>query len=329
MNGVCQSGRRMRTLPIFSQLAGGLAVAAVCMPLTQAVAHADKAKNMTMNWKPGITLVGDVALSDGQTPENFSTPQGAALWDIQHPQPIPQGDKLKLNVFVATGGADLSEIKVRLDNTLIADLTAAPWSVVIDTSKLSPGSHMFDVWAQATGHPPQDSDASLVFNVRAMGSANTGPAMPPPAPLTGPPPVPDIAAGQPTDPNAEVALYYGLRQMDNTASDAGADTPISAANDTIVVQNPIHIKVRAQSAQNSTATQFVYAIVSDGTVIKTSPEAYPLLSATQPTDTTIAIQRQALGDQQGLPHGQYELWVWGLNGSNHPSSPEEVILQVP
>ena len=82
--------------------------------------HADSAKHIKINWKPGITLVADVTRADGTTPAAFATPEGVGLWDAAHPVPLPEGDKLALHVFVATGGASLSDVKVRLDNVLTA-----------------------------------------------------------------------------------------------------------------------------------------------------------------------------------------------------------------
>ena len=112
---------------------------------------------------PGVTLVPDVLLADGQTPRIYDTPQGTTFW--KEGLPVQQGDKVKLNVFVATGGADLKEIKVRLDNAPVADITTSPWNTVIDTASLSTGSHMIEVWAQATGDPPQSSTKQLSFFV--------------------------------------------------------------------------------------------------------------------------------------------------------------------
>ena len=57
---------------------------------------------------------GSADARTASTDRTYNTPQGLSLW--MNSLPIQQGDKIKLNVFAATGGADLKQIIVRLDN---------------------------------------------------------------------------------------------------------------------------------------------------------------------------------------------------------------------
>lgn len=304
--------------------------------LIHAPASAAKKHHTEINWKPAINLEGDLLLPDAQTPATVWTAQGPTPWSLSAaaPTPIPQGDKLRLNVFVATGGASLSEVKVRLDNIQIADLTAAPWNTVIDTAKLTPGAHMIDVWAQATGNPPQDSSLEKGFTV--IGPAAASPMFPPPTVPQGPPSPPVVVPDTATDTQAKVALFY--HQGDPTQ----ADIPLTAANDVVSVTQPTQIKVRLVTAPGNDAAYYVYAITTDGVTIQQAPEQYALLSATHATDTNIQVQPQARTPAAvqaqsqtpgqippGLPPGQYTLWVWPVNGAGHPGAPVEAILQIP
>ncbi len=301
-----------------SRLWTGLIVCLMAMP---ASAHAGKSK---VNWKPGITLAADVMTPGGTQAQTFPTAQGPTLWNGT--QLIPQGDKIRLNVFVSTGGASLAEIRVRLDNTLIADVKSGPWSAVVDTATLTSGHHMFDVWAQATGDPPLDSSTQLLFVVGdpATGVKDSPPTLgstDPPAP-DAPPALPAAQSGLPTNPNAKVQVSY----KDASLADAAPGTPVTAASGDIPVASPTVIDVH--SAPGSAATQFLYALVRDGQVIQEAATPYALPSVTQSQHTLIRIQERT-DTQPGLRPGSVALWVWGVDAQGRPGNPVRAVLILP
>jgi hypothetical protein len=169
-----------------------------------------------------------------------------------------------------------------------------------------------------------------------MGPVAASPTFPPPTVSDGPPPTPVVVPSAPTDALAKIALFY------HQGNAAQADVPITAANDTVLVSQPTQIKVRLVTAASNDAAYYVYAITTDGVTIQQAPEQYALLSATHATDTTIQVQAQARTPDAvqaqsqtpgpippGLPPGQYDLWVWPINGAGHPGAPVEAVLQIP
>ena len=170
---------------------------------------------------------------------------------------MQQGDKVKLNVFVATGGADLKEIKVRLDNAHIADITTSPWNTVIDTASLGTGSHMLEVWAQATGDPPQSSTKQLSFfvikqlvkgvqieqtggqpvEVTPTGDPNTAPLLP------------AFLDGKTTDADATVTVNSRAASLPL----GSPTTPVGA--DPVTIQEPTVFIVRTARRQHGQAVR--------------------------------------------------------------------------
>nr|MDQ2687605.1 hypothetical protein [Armatimonadota bacterium] len=95
-----------------------------------------------VSYKPGVAIVSEVMDAKGQQ-RTYNTPNGPSLWTDG--LPIQKGDKIKLNVFAATGGAELGRIIVRLDNAKIAQIPKAPWNTVLDTAQMATGPHMVEV----------------------------------------------------------------------------------------------------------------------------------------------------------------------------------------
>lgn len=309
-----------------------LAVMLVALPVSGPAQARGKTK---INYVPGITLVPDVLLPDGQKPRLYpnttpgstsGTAAGTTFW--HEGLPIQQGDKIKLNVFVATGGADLKEIKVRLDNTQIADLTASPWNALIDTAKMDTGTHMFEVWAQATGDPPQSSTKALSFFIvkqlvggdvgeqQAGGQPTEG--TPQPDPNT-PAALPPFLIGKTVDDSATVTI--GTRSADVPFTGPNS-TPTTPAGDAVTVTGPTIFSVR--TAPGSAATQYAYALVRDGNTILTS-NLISLVSRTVYTDVKIEPRTET---QAGLRSGQVVLWVWGVDADGRPGSPSKVELDI-
>lgn len=297
----------------------------VCLSLPASPATAAR----KINYVPGITLAPEVLLPDGQTPRTYQTAQGPTLWSQD--LPIQQGDILKLNVFVATGGADLKEIKVRLDNNPVADLKASPWNTRIDTATLSTGYHMVEVWAQATGDPPQSSTKQLLFDVvktlpgpaqtavKAGDQVYTGGSI---SPVTLPdsdlPPIlPAPLLGKPTDADARVLVdYVDATQPSGTPARAAGDQPVLVSDPTLFT---------VQRAPSGDAVRFTYALVRNGVTILSSDTPLSLVSPTE--RTAIKIQRRT-DSLPGLRPGQVSLWVWGVDSQGRPGDPVKVFLQI-
>ena len=282
-----------------------------------------------VSYKPGISLVPEVFRPDGVTDETYSTGQGPSLWTTD--RPIPKGDKIKLNVFAATGGGELKGIKIRLDNVLIADIAKAPWHTTLDTEKLSTGFHMIEVWAVATGDNPQSTTQTLSFKVDpavlVKGIQETqgpnGQSVENPLPGTAtptdtfsdvPPQVPDYLKNQVVSQDAAVTITVRSAASSTQAGGTAiTDAPVTVNEPTLFIVQP---------APGSAATRFAYAIVRNGVTVSTSPQtlrtAYDRIRIERLSDT-----------QAGLRPGKVTLWIWGINKRGDYSTPVSVYLDIP
>lgn len=279
----------------------------------------------SVSYIPGISLVPEVLQPDGVTDRTYNTPQGLSLWTES--LPVLQGDKVKLNVFAATGGSELKEIKIRLDNTKIADVTSAPWHTVLDTATLQPGYHMVEVWALASGDKPQSATKTLQFFV----TKQLQPALVPTTEVKGiqqqrtngattetnlsdTPQPPDFLKGQTPDPAATVTI--SARSAASSADTGGTpvmDAPVTINEPTLFIIQP---------ATGSTATKYAYALVRDGMTFASSDKplstSYDRVRIEQRTDT-----------EPGLRSGTVTMWVWGINAQGQPSEPVKTVLNIP
>ena len=298
-----------------------------------------------INYVPGVTLVPDVYQSDGQTPRAYDyPPQAVTFW--KEGLPIQQGDKIRLNVFVATGGADLKEIKIKLDNTQIADIAASPWNSVIDTTTLGAGSHMIEVWAEASGDPPQSSTKQLSFYVVKELPAPAASAAATPTtkvkgyrialingqqvyiPLDGASgettdptsvqPLPAFLAGKPVNQEATVALRF--RDASLPAGSPTSSVPFGP----MVIQQPTVFAV--VPATGSGARQYAFALERDGQTILTSDKPFSL---SNPRQVYLVKIQGETADQPGLHSGTVRLWVWGIDAEGRPGVPSQVDVVIP
>ena len=308
----------------------GAVLPAACICLLLANGPAQARGKTKINYIPGITIVPDVFLPDGHTLRTYkNAPQGTTYW--HEGLPIQQGDKIKVNSFVATGGADLQEIRVTLDNTQIADPKSSPWSAVVDTSQLSVGTHMLQVWAQASGDPPQSADKSLSFlvdknlppeflvkgiqDIQAGGQQTEITPAPDPdsAPL-----LPAPVAGKAIDSAAAVSV--GTRVASLPAG--SATEPVGT--EPVMIQEPIVFTVHPSAG--SDATQYIYALVRDGQTILAPATTYSMI---QPKESTVIKIQKRTDSTSGLRAGSVMLWVWGVDAEGRPGNPEKVQLQIP
>lgn len=314
--------------------------AALCVMMGLGLhAPAALATKSSVSYAPGVSLVPEVLLPDGATPRMYNTTSGLSLWT--NTLPVVQGDKVKLNVFAATGGAELKEIIVRVDNTKIADLAAAPWKTTLDTTKLGPGHHMVEVWAQSTGAHPQATTQTLMFYV---ASQLAGQFVPQPAtqkvagfrqqqsngqvstlPLPGEnnaaaantPPTLDFLKGQTLDTNAQVTIYARSASAGASAQ-SSAGTMVAGSN--LTVNEPYLLSIKPMPG--SSATQFAYALVRGDQVDYVSPSAFDM--------TRYQVRIEKLNSAgTGLGTGTVNLWVWGINKAGQPAEPIRTVLNIP
>jgi hypothetical protein len=119
----------------------------------------------TVAFRPAINPVIDVIAPDG-FPRQYPTSTGTTMWSPTSGFAIVKGDKIKLNVFVATGGYELKSVKVRMDNVLLATIDKQPWNTVIDTSTIDAGYHVFEIWAQSDSPSPASSgEQNIMFYI--------------------------------------------------------------------------------------------------------------------------------------------------------------------
>ena len=297
-----------------------------------------------VSYKPGISLVPEVFRPDGVTDDMYETGQGLSLWSAVNAgsstvntgmamdHPVPQGDKVKLSVFAATGGGELKEIKIRLDNVLIADIAKAPWHTTLDTEKLGNGVHMIEVWAVATGDNPQSTTQTLSFQVdpaflvkgiqeaqgpngQSVENVLSGtPAGTPDTFSDAPPKLPDYLKTQILNPDATVTITARSAASSEQAGGATlTDTPVTVNEPTLFIVQP---------AVGSPATRFAYAIVRGGVTVSSSPEvlrtAYDRIRIERRSDT-----------QAGLRPGKVTLWIWGVDKQGNYSNPVKTYLDIP
>lgn len=310
-----------RALKTFSCIVAGLLL------LVPSAAFA-KDKTSTLTYTPAITLTLEVQTPAG-TPRVYPTAAGPTYWTQD--MPVAVGDHVKLDIFVATGGGELQQAKVRLDNKLIATLNSFPWNTQIDTSAIGAGGHFLEVWAQELepdGKRTAYAIKTITFTVQSSlpdSAANSTPvtavkgeqqvltgSMVADIPLTGPgapPALPQALATGAANSTATVSL---------SANDPAASQALSSGN-VVSLSSPIVISVRA--TPGSTANRFVYALVRGDQTIYAADHA---------TDLNLAeIRLQQRSDAQpGLLPGRVVLWVWGVDDHGDYGAPVSAIFDV-
>ena len=271
-------------------------------------------------YKPAVSIRAEVFLANGTTVRTYSTPQGLSYWtgDL----PVLRGDKVKIDVFALTGGAELDQVKIRLDTVKAAELKALPWTSTIDTSTLSVGYHMVEAWVQSTGDHPQSNTGTLTFYVTdeiapryiprdsqatAVGG-NTIPAANSASDIM--PELPAFIKGQSQNDDAGIVVR-------STSPDV--DAALRQGNTQISISQPTLFYVEARPG--SSATQYAYVFSRDGKAVVAATEPVKLrfhrIRIQSRTDTT-----------PGLRVGPVSMWVWGIDKDGHPSSPVKVQLNV-
>lgn len=285
-----------------------------------------------VSYKPGVAIASEVMDAAGKQ-RIYNTPNGPSIWTDG--LPIQQGDKIKLNVFAATGGADLGRIIVRLDNAKIAQIAKAPWNTVLDTSKMTTGPHMIEVFVETAGDRPQSATKTQSFfitkelapqyvyqpAVTHVGDSlqtNGGPEIDPAYDPNVGPDVPDFLKGQTTDENATVAVRArsGASPVDPTK---GGDI-VSDSDANVIINEPTIFFIEAP--QGSTAKKYAFVLARNGQTITQATEPQELVY------NAIKLQKRD-GETPGLSTGPLTLYVWGIDAEGRPSNVVKTQISIP
>lgn len=321
-----------------------LALLGTALPVRPSAATPTSPEVVTDNWIPGIAFVAQPVTPAGVTvtpdlqvvradgsPRTYLTQPGQLPTPWALGLPIYQGDRVRLNVLVATGGAPLQTLIVRLDNKDQILPAAAPWVVPIDTTQLSQGVHFIEAWALTAGPSPyaanRSADSTLTFEVvppKTGGDGSGGPVVDPgPTPVTPPdphpitPPTPEQLLtyspqlkGQTPNPQALISLRL-RRSVDSPES-------LGPVPSTLLVTGPRFVS--ADRPNGSMATRYWYAIVRDAAV-----EVVPQSLLETQTDRLqlfpYVTDPKSPGYHRGLHPGVVRLYIWGVDRDNHPGPP--------
>lgn len=296
--------------------------AAICVALGLAGLGANPAVAKShVKYIPQITIEPTVLQSDGHTPVMFTAKDGSStLWTPD--QPVARGSVIKLSTFVATGGADLAQVIVRLDNARIATLTSEPWSTNLDTSTMSVGYHMVEVWAQATGDPTQTNTKTLSFYV-------ADPVQPQAAVAASPDIEPAHSVADTDDDTTTTTEAPAISDdvppafMTGKSIDGSAVVKIRSTNVQIDQQLLAHassinltspVLVYFSRPAGSTAVSYAYSFMRDGQSIVAPSTPLSLKFA------RLRIEPRT-EKQAGFRPGHVTLWVWGIDKAGQPSNP--------
>ncbi|HUT75358.1 MAG TPA: hypothetical protein VM221_11075 [Armatimonadota bacterium] len=212
------------------------AAAVVCV-----TSHPARAEQSS--YVPGIKVLLEVRTPQGDL-RTFQLP-GAPPTYWQQDMPVVQGDKLTVSPMIATGGAELGQVTVRLDNEPLAATSEAPWRAEVETAKLTPGYHSVEVWAGIKPPNAGEGSTAIAFLV-----------VPPSDPLlqSG-----QAAAGPPV--SDEEKLACAIRALDPKVDKQLLTTS------TAKVAGPTLFHVTAGPA----AKEFFYSLSREGRVTYTSP----------------------------------------------------------
>lgn len=253
-------------------------------------------------YTPAVVIIPEVRAPDGEL-RAYHTPDGVTYWRAG--LPVYQGDRVKLNVFVSTGGVDLAETRVRLDNEERDRRTSAPWHSSVDTGALAEGYHFVEAWARTGGKAPRDATATLVFFVDPKSpprvSADSPVVEDVPPPKSAPEPDVDASQGGPT-----VRLSSANAEA-RKALDAGTR---------VLLTGPVEFSVTGPGPDEG----YIYALYRGDKQIHRS--------GTLPLDTRVNLRPDAPG-APGLQPGTLRFVVWGADKNGRLGPPRITDIEIP
>ena len=116
-----------------------------------------------VGYVPGIKIVLEVRTPKGDL-RSFQRPGSPPTYWAQD-LPVIQGDRVTIDPMIATGGAEIAQVKIRLDQRQLADRTEPPWRVQVHTADLPSGYHMIEVWAITKSPAAKENSATTTFLV--------------------------------------------------------------------------------------------------------------------------------------------------------------------
>ena len=304
-----------------------LSVAAIAGMLASPIARADSAIAGVST--PQVSLVLEPYAPDG-TMRLYTVPNGVSYWTQD--MPIYQGDTVKLDVFVATGADELQDLKVRMDNVLVADISKSPWTTTLTTSRLGSGYHFVEAWVQVSGQKPQFATHTLTFFVNPT-PPSTGVDQPV-AQVKGQEQI--LTNGQvvsvPLDPNATSAAPQTPATppvLASASSDAGATVKI-VLNDAVsnaVLDQSTNLQLASPAVASivplsgSTAQKFAYELQrGDETIVMTN-QIFP-------ADATKIRLQPRTSTTPGLLPGTTTRGVWGVDAQGNYGTPVSATVQI-
>lgn len=246
-------------------------------------------------WVPGVRIALEVTTPSGEL-RTYHTPPKFTYWSPE--LPIIQGDKVKVDAFVAIGGGELDQVRMRLDNVLLATLKKEPWQLVLPADKLQPGYHFLEVWASSKNK--KWASSTLSFLVVPATEPSIRVAVSPQAAATVT--VTEPAPGEPTGPTAVVR---SRTEAVDKAVQEGKPVPVNESTLFFI--------------ESAAGKQYFYTLERGGVVTYRSP-ALPL-------NTQILLEPKQ-GDKPGLEPGEVTMKVRAGDLAGNYGSPTTVQLVV-
>jgi len=238
---------------------------------------------------PGVKIVLEVRTAQGDL-RSVQRPGFAPTYWFQD-LPVVQGDKLTINAMISTGGAELGSVKIRLDHSDLKAGTEAPWRVDVNTTDLSPGYHLVEVWASTKPPAAKEKGATMGFLVVPQND----PLLRVLAPATG-------EAGPPVSPEEQLACAIRSRE-------APVDKDITTSS-SATVAGPTLFFVSAGPA----VKEFFYTLSRDDRITYTSPRlpvvTSILLEPQQPNGLGLAPGTLVLAARAGDGDGRFGAPAW-------------------
>jgi len=248
----------------------------------------------TGGYVPGIKIVLEDRTPQGDL-RTFQRPGYPPTYWTQD-LPVVHGDLLTVNPMIATGGAELGQVKVRRDNTNLAMPAAPPFRVQVNTADLAPGYHMIEVWATTKPPDAKQNSATTTFLVvpqndsllRIMQGEGAG------------------AAPAVSDEERLAAAIHSLDPSIEKGIAASSTAEVKAATLFFV-------------AAGAAAKDYFYTLTRDGQLTYTSPKL--------PLQTHILLEPQK-PDGQGLAPGTLILTVRVGDGQGRFGPPAWITVHI-
>ncbi len=242
---------------------------------------------------PGVTIGLEVRTPQGDL-RSFQRPgQAPTYWAPG--LPVVRGDQLTIVPLITTGGAELGEVAIRLDQSPLSAPAGPDCRVLVDTGRLTPGYHLVEVWAATKAPKRGENSAATTFLVV--------PATDPMLQMLNAEVAPGPAA---TD---EERLAVAIRSTDEQV-DKELTSDSSAA---------IRAETRISISAGPAVKEYFYTLSRDGMVTYTSPRL--------PISTLVVIGPQA-DEKVGLAPGKVTFTVRGGDGAGRFGAPAWVTLDI-